>query len=209
MPHFQMVVRRGWWITMAGIFEYLFQHGDDIIVGKLLGSSALGLYQVGYKISTMPISEVADIVSQVVFPVYAKFSSDLPRLKRAFIQTVLAVFLITLPISLAIFLIPEFLVSIILGKRWLDAVPVIQVLALFGLVRGISNSSSPLFLALKRQNLVAFLSFLSFLLLVLFIVPFIKLFGLIGAGLAASASAFVVFALVLLFIFAIFRTSST
>src|SRR3989344_3700348 len=43
------ILKRGKWITLAGIFDYIFHYGDDIIVGKILGTYSLGLYQVSYK----------------------------------------------------------------------------------------------------------------------------------------------------------------
>ncbi len=58
MDKVRRVLDRGKWVTAAGFFNYLFREGDDIVVGRLLNTTALGLYQVAYKISTLPITEV-------------------------------------------------------------------------------------------------------------------------------------------------------
>ena len=40
----------------------------NIFVGKLLGITALGFYQMAYRISNMPATEVTQIISEVMFP---------------------------------------------------------------------------------------------------------------------------------------------
>ena len=50
------IINRGKWVTAFGFFDYLFREGDDIIVGKLLNTQALGLYQVAYKMCSSLIN---------------------------------------------------------------------------------------------------------------------------------------------------------
>lgn len=178
------ILARGKWVTASGIFSYAFHNGSDVVIGRLLSSSALGLYQVGYKISTLTITEVGDIVSRVVFPVFVKISGDTKRLRRAFLKTFLVMCLITLPFGLVLFFFPETIITILLGKQWLAAVPVVKVLALFGIVRAISGTCTPLFLAVKKQNYAMMVMFVSLCFFGAFIIPFVIRFGIIGASYA-------------------------
>src|SRR3990172_9978512 len=84
----KQVINRGKWVTGFGVFDYLFQNIDDAIVGKILGASPLGIYQVAYKISSLPVSEIADVFAKVTLPVYLKFANDASRLKKAFSKTI-------------------------------------------------------------------------------------------------------------------------
>lgn len=204
LENFKKVIHRGKWMTAASVFEYLFQHTDDIVVGKLLGASALGLYQTGYRISTLPISEVTDVVNKVMFPVYVKIADDGFRLRRAFLKTTVVVAALTIPFGLVLFFFPEQLIRLILGEQWLTLVPVVKVLAVFGVVRAISNSASSVFIALKRQDLVALLSFISFVTLAIIIVPSVMYFGLVGAGVSALLASFIVIIGILVYLFRIF-----
>ena len=94
------VFQRGKWITLAGIFDYLFHNVDDIVVGRLISTASLGLYQVAYRISTLPITEGGEVVSKVVFPVYAKMSGDRERLKKAYTRVLVAISVIFIPFAL-------------------------------------------------------------------------------------------------------------
>jgi O-antigen/teichoic acid export membrane protein len=178
------IISRGKWMTGAGIFQYLFRQGDDAVVGRILGAPSLGLYQVAYKISSLPISEVADVVARVTFPVYIKISKDNKRFKNAFYKTMLAVSILAIPLGLAIFLFSREIILVILGDKWLEAVPVLKVLSIYGILRALINPSLTVFLAVKKQELVTLITFISILGLAVSIVPLIMKFGIVGAGIS-------------------------
>lgn len=199
------IIGRGKWVTGAGIFQYIFRQGDDIVVGKLLGESFLGLYQVAYKISTLPISEVSDVVSRVTFPVYSKMGGDLKRLKAAFLKTTLAISLLAMPLGLFIFLFPRQIVLLVLGPNWLAAVSVLKVLAIFGVVKAISNSVFALLLALEKQEYVTVITFVGIVGLGASIFPLMKSFGLVGAGLATIIGSLVAVPFVIYYLYKVFK----
>ncbi len=188
---FKNIIDRGKWVTGYGLFNYAFENGDDIIVGKLLSTQTLGIYQMAYKISTLPITEIADVFIKVTFPVYAKISKEKLRLKRAFIKTTLIVSSIVVPFGLVIFVFAHPIVKIILGEQWLNAVPVLRILAFFGIIRAISHPSIALLLALQKQEIVMFNTLINLGIMLVLIVPFIAHYGLVGSGYAVLLSSLV------------------
>jgi lipopolysaccharide exporter len=198
------VISRGKWVTAYSIFDYLFRQGDDIVVGRLLNISSLGLYQVAYKISTLPITEVADVFGKVSFPVFVKISDDTERLKKAFLKTFISVGILTLPFTVLFLLFPKQIILLILGDKWLEAVPVLKLLSLFGLIRGLSGPTSALFLALRKQEYVSAVTFVSTLGLAVTIVPLVLKYGIVGAGLSALAGAIVAWPLIIFYLFKVF-----
>lgn len=188
-PLFKKVIGYGKWITANTIFNYFFQHTDDISVARLLGTPSLGVYDMAYRISLVPISDVADVITKVTFPVYVKISGDTERLKRAFLRTLLIVFALVVPIGVVLFVFPKEIVTLVLGSKWIEAVPVLKVLAIFGIVRAISVFSSSIFLSLGRQEKVTLVSFVGLLGLAVSIIPLVLSFGIVGAALSALIGA--------------------
>ena len=179
------VVNRGKWLTVAGLFNYLFENADDTVVGKLMNTGSLGLYQMAYKISSLPLTEVSGVVQKVTFPVYVKIAADRLRLKRAFIKSLAATAILVLPLGIALLVFPSPIVRIILGERWLAIVPVVRVMSFFGVIRAIIASSYPVFLSLKKQKYITYAMLAGISGLMLTIVPFVKNYGIVGAGLSA------------------------
>ena len=178
------VINRGKWITGAGIFNYLFQNLDDILVGRILGTTSLGVYQQAYKISTLPVSEVGEVFNKVTFPIYVNLKEDKIRLRNAFLKTLLVICLFTIPFGILLFKFPKEIISLILGQNWVIAAPVMQLLAIYGSVKAISNSFFSLFLGIGRQEVVTYITMFSTICLVAILYPLIKIFGILGAGYA-------------------------
>ncbi len=178
------IIGKGKWITAAGIFNYAFQQGDDLVVGKLLNTASLGIYQAAYKLSTLPITEVTQVVNQVTFPVYSKIAGDRYRLKKAFLKTTLGISAIVIPIGLILFYFPNQIVLIILGKKWLAVAPVLRILSIFGVIRSLTISTNAIFNSVKKQKYITFVTFVSLLVMVISIIPLVLKWGLIGAGIS-------------------------
>lgn len=202
------VIGRGKWITMAGVFNYLFENVDDTAVGRLINTASLGVYQVAYKISSLPITEVADVVSKVTFPVYVKISGNGRRLKEAFLRTFLATCALALPIGLFLFLFTDKVVFLLLGPKWGEAVPVVKVLAFFGVLRASIFATYPLFLSIKKQDYVMKVTLVGILGLGVFVVPLVRQYGVLGAAYSALIGVFVSLPVAFYFVFKIFRELS-
>ncbi|MBU0579101.1 oligosaccharide flippase family protein [Patescibacteria group bacterium] len=178
----RLIIHRGKWMTLVGISNYLFHQGDDLIVSKFLGQKTLGFYQMAYKISTLPITEVADIFGRVSFPIYTKISADKKRLRKAFIKTLGTISILVLPLSAIIFFFSSQLIFFVLGPNWLDIVPIIKILAIFGAIRAISGSSSSVLLALKKQREVSNITLISLIGMMVAIFPLMNKFGIMGVA---------------------------
>lgn len=178
------VINRGKWITGAGIANYLFQNIDDIIVGRVMGAASLGVYQQAYKISTLPVSEVGEVFNKVTFPIYVNLKEDKKRLKEAFIKTLLIICLLVIPFGIVVFKFPLQIINFVLGDKWISAAPVLQLLAIYGVLKAISNSFFSLFLGIDKQEVVTYITLFSTVCLIAILYPFIKIFGLLGAGYA-------------------------
>ena len=199
------VINRGKWITGAGIFNYLFQNLDDILVGRMLGSNSLGVYQLSYKVSTLPVSEVGEVFNKVTFQIYSKLDGDTQRIKKAFLKTLLIIICFVVPFGLIVFYFPEQIIKIILGEKWLVAVPVLQVLAIFGSLKAITNSFFSLFLGIKKQEVVTFVTLFSTIILAALLYPLIKIFGILGAGFATIIATISTIPLFIYFFFKYFK----
>lgn len=211
-PRFQLelqkmkhIIKKGWWVTITGIFSYFADNGDNLAVGKILGSAPLGIYQVAYKFSTLPISEITSVVNQVIFPVYTKFSNDKNRLWKAFMKVTLLNSIGAILLGGIIFFYAKPILLLFMGSQWVAAIPVIQVLAIYGILRTMFGSFSALFLSVGKQNYVAQITFSRIITLLISVVPLVMYFGMVGAGYAMLLSVLVEIPVILYFTHKIFN----
>jgi lipopolysaccharide exporter len=203
--YFSKIIHSGKWVTIAGITNYLFHNADDIVVGRLLNTYSLGLYQMAYKISIFPITEISDVIARVTFPVFVKINNDKKRLQKAFLKTMVIVTVLSVIFGGILFIFTEDLVKLALGEKWIEIVPFLRVLTLFGVVRGISGTTSMLFLSVKKQKYVSVVTTASFVVLMIWIFPLITTYQLMGASVAALLAAICVVPLMIYYTVKVLR----
>jgi len=108
--------------SMAQIGTLLSQQGDNMVVGRWLGPTALGIYGRAYNLMVMPASAFGRIVNRVLFPVMAQVQDERDRLANAYERALAIVALVSLPISTFFWAVaPEF-IPLFLGPSWGPAV---------------------------------------------------------------------------------------
>lgn len=202
------IIHRGKWVTLYGILNYAASEGDNITIGKVLGPASLGIYQMGYTISTIPVSEISETTNRVTFPVYTKISKDINRLKKGFMKTILFVFVVSILIGTVIFFFPKELFVLIFGQKWADTVIILKPLAIYGVIRAITGATSSLFLAVGKQNYVAGMTFLRFMTLLITIIPLTISYGILGTAYSVLLSGVIEFPSVAYYTFLIFKSKN-
>jgi len=181
----------GKWVLGSSILIFLIMEGDDIFVGKMMGVSALGLYQMAYLVSNLPATEIGHLISRVTFPAYSKLQDNLPELREAYLKVLQITAFVSIPLAGGIFILaPEF-TEIFLGDKWMPMVPAIQALVLAGLVGSIQATTTPIFLAVNRPEIEPRWQAIRLSVLVILIYPFSIQWGICGTSIAVFFSTFI------------------
>ena len=168
------------WMLLNNIMNFLRFRTADFIVGKFSGSHVLGLYSVAFEIANLPTTELVAPINRAVFPGYAKMSHDPEELRRGFIGVAAVIALFSLPAALGIAVTADLLVPVMLGPNWLEAIPLIQVLAISGALIAIQNNNTPALLALDKAALATYLGAFTVILLLPSIFVLTKHYGATG-----------------------------
>lgn len=174
----------GRWIFATSVVYFLVTTLDDVFVGWYLGAAALGIYQVAFRLSNAPATEIAHVVGHVMFPGVSMIQDDVERVQRLFNHALAVVSGIAVPMAVGMVLIaPEF-VAVVLGDEWRPMVPVMQVLAGAGLLRALAALTGPVYRGLGMPEWSVYENSIRLLLLVISIWPLSEAFG--SQGTAAS-----------------------
>jgi len=125
---------------------------DNLVVGKFLGASALGVYSIAYNVMLAPLNKLAWPIQSVLFPAFAEVQDDRPRMAVMWTRVNRLVGALTVPAMAGLVVVaPEF-VRVVLGERWEAAIPVIQILAWVGLLQSLQSLNSSILQALDRTR---------------------------------------------------------
>lgn len=152
--------RRASFFLRFGVFQicenavnYLNTQLDSILIGKLLGQEALGIFYMAKQLAFRPLQIINPILTRISFPVFAKVQNDTPRLKRGYLQVVHSLALIQFALFTLIASFSDVIVSIFLGNNWAEAAHLLRILAFYTMLRAVGNPIGSLLLAKGRVDI--------------------------------------------------------
>lgn len=172
------------WMLASNLIFVLQMKIPHIVVGRTLGAGPLGLLTLATEIAQLPSSDLIAPINRAVFPGYSRMAEDVALLRATFVDVVAVVILIAVPAAVGIGAVAEPLVRTMLGEKWIDAVPVIQVLSLASAVAALSSNNVAAYLALGQPRLLTFVVSIRLCILVPAAIVMTHSFGLLGAALA-------------------------
>jgi PST family polysaccharide transporter/lipopolysaccharide exporter len=180
------LVDYGKWLTGSSILYFIYSEGDDAFVGWLLTPTALAYYQYAYRFSNAPATELSQVINSVMFPAFSKLQSNEEELRRAFTKTLRMTSLIAFPSAIGIAAVaPDFIMTFF-GEQWTAAVPAMQVLAFYGLMRSVGRTFGPIWKTIGRPDYITKLSALRVVLIAILIYPLTDAYGIVGTALTVT-----------------------
>jgi lipopolysaccharide exporter len=177
------------WLLLNNALTFLRDRMSDFIIGRLRGRSALGLYSVGYEIANLPTTELVMPINRAVFPGYAQLHQGKGSLQDGYLAVIGLIALFALPAGAGVAATADLLTPIVLGSKWLDAAPLIAVLALSGGLLALQSNSYSVFLAVGKPQLQSIVLGVYVASLLPLMTLLVRDHGLVGAAWACIASA--------------------
>jgi O-antigen/teichoic acid export membrane protein len=143
------------WMLVNNVLAFLYLKTSHLIIGRFAGASALGLYNLSYELSNMPTNELMAPINRAVFPGYAKLAGDLDALRRSYLEVLSSIALFVLPAGLGLAAVADPMVRVALGSRWLEAIPLIELLGIYGALLSLGTNLAAAYLALGRPQLLS------------------------------------------------------
>jgi O-antigen/teichoic acid export membrane protein len=115
--------------------NYWSRSADNFLIGKFVGPAGLGIYSRAYNLMLLPIAQISAVTARVMFPALSRIQHDAPRVKRAYLRAIGIIGLLSFPITAGLFVVARPFILTLYGAKWEDAVPVLQILCVAGLMQ--------------------------------------------------------------------------
>jgi O-antigen/teichoic acid export membrane protein len=181
------------WAFAQTVAVVLRDRSHALVIGRMLGAPAAGVYSVGSDIALMPINELLAPLSRVAFSSFASLDEARPAHEAGspaatWRRLVGVTALVTLPMGFGLSLIAADLVALAFGPHWAAAVPVMRVLGVVGALMVFTYLASTLYFAHARMAASFRVTCVSAAARLALLLGLLGPLGLVGAALAMAAS---------------------
>lgn len=120
---------KGFGFSAGRLLSFVALYGDNFVIGRVLGPSALGIYSRSYQLMTLPSTYVGQMADRVLFPALAGRQKDTQALSHAMLILIEVLALVAMPISMVMVFASEEIIGFLLGPNWGEAVAILGILA--------------------------------------------------------------------------------
>ncbi len=143
------------WMLVRNIGAYGQTRIDQVVVSGELPAHNVGVYNLAAEISELPTAELLTPLGRAMFPAFSLLKGDRQRLARAFQRSFGVIVVLGFPVSVGMAAVAEPLVAVVLGPRWHEVVPLLQVLPFVGFFIAVRYTAATVLTVLGHLRLIA------------------------------------------------------
>lgn len=128
--HFNFSYKLG----LSGIINSIYSNIYQIIIGKFFAPALVGFYTRAVTMKNLPVTNIANTLNKVTYPMFAEIQNDNIRLKKVYKMLMQSVIFILAPVMIYLMVVAEPLFRFLFTEKWLPAVPYFQILCISGIV---------------------------------------------------------------------------
>jgi O-antigen/teichoic acid export membrane protein len=173
----------GKYIFGSGLISNIFVNFDQLMTATFMSSFYVSYYNVALRINNfMDIPSYA--AAQIVFPKAVKASVEEGREKVKYLYERISGVLLsfTFPMALFIIIFPKFVITIIAGAQYADAVPILQLYMIINLINPMQNQAANTLNSIGKAQLVFKLDAISLLMNLCINYVCLSIWGFYGAA---------------------------
>ncbi|MFA7662312.1 MAG: flippase [Patescibacteria group bacterium] len=174
--------------AIAGIFSRVYSYIDQILLSKLAGDTALGIYSVAYKL-TFALQFIPAAFGASIFPAFANFyANSREHLAQTFEKAIRYLTILVMPISLGTIVLAREIILKIYGQEYVLSILPLQILIIALIFIFINYPLGALLNACDHQKTNTYNVGIAMLINIILNVILIPKFSFIGASLAVLVS---------------------
>jgi PST family polysaccharide transporter len=165
----------------------------DFVVGRLMGARTLGIFNISLELSTLPTSELIAPINRAVYPGYARKSANRALLRQGYLDVIGLIAAIGVPLGVGMAATSPILVPLVFGRQWIEAAPLVGILAFYGILTAMHTNNHYIYLVLGKPNIPTYLQLVQMSLLFPLLLISSAHYGIIGVVYAYLATQVIFF----------------
>ena len=140
--------------SLAGfnILNYFARNMDNLLIGRVWGSYALGVYSKAYGLLMLPIRQITSPIATVAIPALSRLQNNPVEFARYYYRATNTIALVTIPLILFMASLSKEFILLVLGDQWIDAAIIFKVLTLAALFQPVVNPVGWVFVSLGQTD---------------------------------------------------------
>lgn len=144
----------GGFLFLSGLINTIYNNLYTLVIGKVYNPQTVGHYNRANGYAQIPTNLILGLAVNVNYPILSSVQDDDERLKRAYRKLLRVPLYLHYPFLMGLAVLAAPLIEVMIGKKWLPCVPILQILCFAGLFIPLTHINLNLLYVKGRSNLV-------------------------------------------------------
>lgn len=173
------------------LLDYTVTRSSHLLIGKFISAPALGIYSRADQLMLLPVTQVANVISRVMFPALSAIQDQVERIKQIYLRAIRTISLLTFPLMLGLMVTARPFVIVVLGEQWAEVIPLLQVFCLAGVTMSVGTTVGWIYTSQGRTDIMMRWGLIAGAVRLIAIVGGLR-WGILGVAVAWVASGYLI-----------------
>ncbi|GAA4020951.1 MOP flippase family protein [Actimicrobium antarcticum] len=151
---FKSLIKFSGHLTGFSFINFFARNADSLIIGRVLGAIALGIYSQAYKVMMFPLQSMTQVANRALFPVMSRQQNDIAEMAKLYFRSLSTIAAMTAPLMAGLWVLREPFVRLALGAKWDAVADILAWLAAVGFIQSLTSTTGSVFMATGRTDLL-------------------------------------------------------
>ncbi len=143
---------------LANTMLFLERNIDYLIMGKVFTPTILGYYSFAYNIMYAPVKRISTIFSEVLFPSFSAIKDSNEKIISGYFKSKQLIAMVAFPGMSILSFNAEWLITSVFGDKWIEAIPIVEILCFAGALQAISQIGSVVFASIGKPEVSTYIT---------------------------------------------------
>ncbi len=179
------------WNWAVSLISQIRDRADNFMIGRVLTTTDVAVFSIGQEIGSLPLTEAIEPLHRALFSAFIVLNNANATPRKLYLDTIEAAFLIALPAGMGISLVADPMVRLMLGERWVAAIPIVQIAAAVSTVTMFRVISEAFYSAVGNLRMTLVMVTISVAVRIPLLWFLLARYGLIGAAIAVAIASLI------------------
>lgn len=141
-------------LSLFNVVLYFSRNADSMVIGRMLGTAALGVYSMAYRVMLFPLQNMTFVVSRVLYPIMSRKQDAVADVASLYLKAVGFIAFLTAPLMAGLFALREPFVDLMLGGKWHASAVILAWLAPVGFIQSLVSTTGTVLMARGQTGLM-------------------------------------------------------
>ena len=151
---FKSLFSFGGYLLLSRMVNTIYNNLYTLVIGKVYNPQTVGYYNRANGYAQIPTNLILGLAVNVNYPILSSVQDDDERLKRAYRKLLRVPLYLHYPVLMGLAVLAAPLIEVMIGRKWLPCVPILQILCFAGLFIPLTHINLNLLYVKGRSDLV-------------------------------------------------------